>query len=97
MGHETAVLRRCPETDFDLKVSFASFIQDTSSMADIPHHARRRTYWVLRPMKANLSLHRRCWGMTPNEVVLKNVFWKRIKSTCTVFLQPATTLVSIIS
>ena len=49
----------------------------------MPPRQERRTYWSLRLMKAKLSLRRRCFGMTPNDVVLKKLIWRRIRSTNT--------------
>ena len=47
-------------------------------MEDLQPRARRRTHWVLRPMKFYLSLRRRWLAMTPNDVVRKRVVWRRV-------------------
>ena len=47
-------------------------------MEDLEPRRRRRTHWVLKPMKFYLSLRRRWLGMTPNDIVRKRVVWRRV-------------------
>ena len=56
-------------------------------MADIAPPARRRTHWVLRPMKYYLSLRRRWLGMTPNDVGRKKIVWQRVQLLATLIQQ----------